>query len=91
VVVIDGDAHMRKRPIMPAGRCARWASTHRPPDGCPPVTMVAARRFRGGRVEIDGGPVQPVCFRAADDGRLRRGPVDIVLAGDDIGARGYID
>jgi 3-phosphoshikimate 1-carboxyvinyltransferase len=91
-VVLDGDAHMRKRPIGPLV-AALGALGVRATDtaGCPPVTIEGRGGFVADRVEIDGRLssqfVSAVLMAAACGTR----PLDVHVAGGDIGARGYID
>ena len=91
-VVVDGDQHMRKRPIGPLVDALRSlgidASTE---TGCPPVTVKGAGRFEADRIEIDGGLssqyVSALLMMAAGGDK----PVDVQLMGEHIGALGYID
>ncbi|WP_349369178.1 3-phosphoshikimate 1-carboxyvinyltransferase [Salinarimonas sp.] len=91
-VVLDGDAHMRKRPIGPLtealGRLGVEASDH---AGRPPVTVRGRGGFASDLVTIDAGLssqyVSALLMAAACGGR----PVTVALAGTDIGARGYVD
>lgn len=91
-VVIDGDQHMRKRPIAPLVDALRSigidaeAST-----GCPPVTVRGRGMLPGGRIAIDGGLSSQYVSALLMAAPLADAPVDIVLTGDEIGARGYID
>lgn len=89
--VLDGDAHMRKRPIAPLVEALqRMGITADAATGCPPV-RVEGSGLRGGRVVIDAGLSSQyvsallIAAACADDA------TEIVLAGGDIGARGYID
>ncbi|MHB2169789.1 3-phosphoshikimate 1-carboxyvinyltransferase [Alsobacter sp. R-9] len=94
-VVVDGDAHMRKRPIAPLVEALRGLGIGiEAPTGCPPVTVHGRGAFPGGAVAIDAGLSSQYvsallmaagCGAAATDIRLV-GP-----EGDEIGARGYID
>ncbi len=95
-VVIDGDAHMRKRPIAPLVTALKMLGVEiAAPTGCPPVTVMGQGGVEGGQVEIDAGLssqyVSALLMLAA---RARR-PVEVALkgAGEDggIGARGYVD
>ncbi len=95
-VVVDGDAHMRKRPIGPlVAALRRLGVAASAESGCPPVTIMGQGGFEAGRVEIDGGLssqyVSALLMAAACGGR----PVEIALTGQgngsEIGARGYID
>ena len=91
-VVVDGDSHMRKRPIQPLVDALRaWGVDARAPTGCPPVTVRGAGALPGGRVEIDGGLSSQYVSALLMAAPLAQGPVDIVLTGAHIGARGYID
>lgn len=91
-VVVDGDVHMRKRPIGPLVEALRSlgvdASTA---TGCPPVTVNGTGRFDKDRVHIDGGLssqyVSALLMMAAGGNR----PVVVELLGEHIGALGYID
>ena len=91
-VVITGDAHMQKRPIAPlVAALASLGISVEAPTGCPPVTVRGQGGFPGQAVTIDAGLssqyVSAVLMLAAGG----RHPVRISLAGDAIGARGYID
>jgi 3-phosphoshikimate 1-carboxyvinyltransferase len=90
--VVDGDAHMRKRPIQPLVEALRALGvTLDAPTGCPPVTVDAAQRFRQDHVTIDAGLssqyVSALLMAAPRTGAA----FTVSLSGDDIGARGYID
>jgi len=91
-VVIDGDAHMRRRPIAPLlTALAALGVQAEAPTGCPPVTIQGRGRLEGGRVQIDAGLssqyVSAVLMLAA----RADGPVELTLRGSDIGARGYVE
>ncbi|TCP88991.1 3-phosphoshikimate 1-carboxyvinyltransferase [Rhizobium sp. PP-CC-2G-626] len=97
-VVVDGDQHMRKRPIAPLVEALRSLGVVLSAEtGCPPVTVTGTGRIPGRRVEIDAGLssqyVSALLMAAAgaapSDDTVE--PLEIVLAGDEIGARGYID
>ena len=99
-VVVDGDQHMRKRPIAPLVEALRALGVELSADtDCPPVTVTGTGgRIPGRRVEIDAGLssqyVSALLMAAvgAVPGDAEIGePLEIALAGDDIGARGYID
>ena len=71
-VVVDGDAHMRKRPIAPLIEAlTRLGVVVEAPTGCPPVDRPRTRRVRGPQRDDRCRAVQPVCFGAADACRLR--------------------
>ncbi|MDQ0319375.1 3-phosphoshikimate 1-carboxyvinyltransferase [Pararhizobium capsulatum DSM 1112] len=91
-VIVDGDEHMRKRPIAPLVKALTALGVDiRSETGCPPVVVNGTGDFGTDRVEIDAGLssqyVSALLMAAAGATR----PINIALAGDDIGARGYID
>ncbi|MGO4437603.1 3-phosphoshikimate 1-carboxyvinyltransferase [Rhizobium sp. RAF56] len=91
-VVVDGDAHMRKRPIGALVDALRSLGIEAVAEtGCPPVTIKGTGRFGADRIRIDGGLssqyVSALLMMAAGGER----PVDVELTGEDIGALGYID
>jgi 3-phosphoshikimate 1-carboxyvinyltransferase len=91
-VVIDGDEHMRKRPIAPLVEALRTLGIDvSAPTGCPPVTVRGTGGFDADRIRIDGGLssqyVSALLMMAACGSR----PVTVELTGEHIGAVGYID
>ena len=91
-VVIDGDAHMRKRPIAPlVAALQRLGVDIAATNGCPPVLVRGQGGFAGGRVEVDGGLSSQYVSALLMLGACGRGPVEVALTGHDIGARGYVD
>src|SRR6516162_9571807 len=91
-VVIDGDAHMRKRPIGPLVTALRSLGIEVTAEtGYPPVMIHGNGGFDTGRALIDGGLSSQYVSALLMAAAAGRGPVDIVLTGDKIGARGYID
>ncbi len=92
-VVVDGDDHMRRRPIQPLVDALRALGVvAEAPTRCPPVTIVGTGTFPGTAVSIDAGLssqyVSAVLMLAACGTQ----PVDVTIAGQgDVGARGYID
>ncbi len=92
-VIIDGDEHMRKRPIMPLVEALRSLGVEADaPTGCPPVTVCGkGTGFPEGSVTIDANLssqyVSALLMAAACGDK----PVDIILKGEEIGAKGYID
>ena len=91
-VVVDGDAHMRKRPIRPLVEALRRLGVAIEADsGCPPVTVRGTGRIAAGRVEIDAGLSSQYVSALLMMAPLAEGEVDVALAGADIGARGYVD
>ncbi len=90
-VVIDGDAHMRKRPITPLVEALRTLGVAASaPTGCPPVTVVGTGGVEGGRVEIDAGLSSQYVSALLMLAACGRGPIEVALKGADIGARGYV-
>ncbi|RFB79907.1 3-phosphoshikimate 1-carboxyvinyltransferase [Methylovirgula sp. 4M-Z18] len=92
MVIVDGDAHMRKRPIEPLVAALRAfgidiASTNK----CPPVTVHGRGRLPAGRLEVDGGLSSQYVSALLMMGALGAGPIEIALTTQEIGARGYID
>ncbi len=91
-VVVDGDEHMRKRPIAPLVTALRTLGVAaEAPSGCPPVTIAGQGGFVGGRVEVDGGLSSQYVSALLMAGACARGPVEVALTGKEIGARGYVD
>jgi 3-phosphoshikimate 1-carboxyvinyltransferase len=89
--VLDGDAHMRKRPIAPlVAALNRMGVSAEAPTGCPPV-QVQGNGIPGGRVVVDAGLSSQYVSALLIAAACADGPVEIALAGGDIGARGYID
>ena len=92
-VIIDGDEHMRKRPIMPLVEALRVLGVEADaPTGCPPVTVRGkGMGFPKGSVTIDANLssqyVSALLMAAACGDKF----VDIILKGEEIGAKGYID
>ncbi|RDJ27658.1 3-phosphoshikimate 1-carboxyvinyltransferase [Bosea caraganae] len=91
-VVVDGDEHMRKRPIAPLVTALRSLGvTASAETGCPPVTIEGQGGFAAGRVEVDGGLSSQYVSALLMAAACGRGPIEIALTGKEIGARGYID
>lgn len=91
-VTIDGDAHMRKRPIAPLVDALRALGVKvDAPSGCPPVTLLGEGGFPGGRVTVDAGLSSQYVSALLMMGACGRGPVEVALTGADIGAKGYVD
>lgn len=91
-VTVDGDEHMRKRPIRPLVEALnRMGIEAEAPTGCPPVTVRGTGAIPAGRIEIDAGLSSQYVSALLMAAPLADGPVDVVLSGAEIGARGYID
>ncbi len=90
--VVDGDEHMRKRPIKPLVEALKRLGVDiDAPTACPPVTINANGRFTSNRVVIDAGLSSQYVSALLMAAPLAGEDFTIALAGDDIGARGYID
>lgn len=90
-VIVDGDEHMRKRPIGPLVEALqRLGIKAEAPTGCPPVTISGNGRFGSGRIEIDAGLSSQYVSALLMAAPLAPAPVTIALTGTEIGARGYI-
>jgi 3-phosphoshikimate 1-carboxyvinyltransferase len=91
-VVVDGDAHMRERPIAPLVEALRTLGVQvEAPTGCPPVTVHGRGWVDGGRVEIDATLSSQYVSALLMLAACGRGPIEVALKGPDIGARGYVD
>ena len=91
-VVVDGDAHMRKRPIGPLVEALRSLGIDASDaSGYPPVTVQGNGTFGSGRVEIDGGLSSQYVSALLMAAAFGKGPIEVALTGSDIGARGYVD
>jgi 3-phosphoshikimate 1-carboxyvinyltransferase len=91
-VVVDGDAHMRKRPIGPLVQALRSLGIDvSDSNGYPPVTVHGRGPFSAGRVEIDGGLSSQYISALLMAAACGTGPVEVALTGSEIGARGYVD
>lgn len=91
-VIVDGDAHMRKRPIGPLVQALAAAGLDvRDECGHPPVTVRGTGRFASGRIEIDGGLSSQYVSALLMAAPCADGPVSVALTGPQIGARGYVE
>lgn len=91
-VIVDGDEHMRKRPITPLVEALRALGVEaEAPTGCPPVTVRGKGDLPASRVTIDAGLSSQYVSALLMAAACASHPVEIGLAGTDIGARGYID
>lgn len=92
IVVVDGDEHMRQRPIGPLVTALNSLGIEAAaPTGCPPVTVHGRGHFGSGRVEIDGGLSSQYVSALLMAAALGQGPVEVALTGEQIGAKGYVD
>ncbi len=91
-IVLDGDAHMRKRPIAPLlAALEQLGVAATAPTGCPPVT-VPGGTITDSLVRVDASLssqyLSALLMMAPTAGRA----IEVELAGDGtIGARGYVD
>ena len=91
-VVIDGDAHMRKRPIAPLVAALGQLGVHaEATGGCPPVLVRGKGGLAGGRVEVDARLSSQYVSALLMVAACGREPVEVALKGRDIGAKGYVD
>ncbi len=91
-VVVDGDEHMRKRPIAPLVDAMRTLGIDvSAPTGCPPVTVRGAGGFDAESIVIDGGLSSQYVSALLMMAACGRKPVTVSLTGEHIGALGYID
>ena len=92
IVVVDGDEHMRKRPIGPLVTALKSLGIEaNAPTGCPPVMVEGRGHFGSGRVEIDGGLSSQYVSALLMAAPFGTGPIDVALTGKDLDARGYVD
>lgn len=92
IVVVDGDEHMRRRPIGPLVTALRMLGIEASaPTGCPPVMVEGRGHFGSGRVEIDGGLSSQYVSALLMAAPFGQGPIEVALTGKDLDARGYVD
>ena len=90
-VVIDGDEHMRKRPIGPLADALRKLGVEASDtNGCPPVTVHGKGGFKATRVEIDGSLSSQFISAVMMAAACAKQPLEIVVPQGDIGGAGYI-
>ncbi|KQO78835.1 3-phosphoshikimate 1-carboxyvinyltransferase [Rhizobium sp. Leaf262] len=92
-VVVDGDEHMRKRPIQPLVEALNALGIEaEAATGCPPVMVKGnGQGFTKDSVTIDANLSSQYVSALLMAAPCGAQPLDIVLAGEDIGAKGYID
>lgn len=89
---IDGDEHMRKRPIGPlVDALQRLGIDATTETGCPPVEIRGVGGFDASGVEIDGGLSSQYISAILMAAPLHRETFTLKLTGTDIGAKGYLD
>jgi len=91
-VVVTGDTHMQKRPIAPLVAALRSLGVvAEAPTGFPPVTIQGQSGFDGDTVTVDAGLSSQFISALLMLGAGGQRPLNVVLNGDTIGARGYVD
>jgi 3-phosphoshikimate 1-carboxyvinyltransferase len=91
-VTLDGDAHMRARPIAPLVDGLRALGVNVvATDGRPPVHVRGTGRIDGRRVEVDASLSSQYVSALLMAAACGREPIEVALKGAEIGARGYVD
>jgi 3-phosphoshikimate 1-carboxyvinyltransferase len=91
-VVVTGNPHMQRRPIAPLVAALRSLGVvAEAPTGCPPVTIHGQGSFDGDAVTVDAGLSSQYVSALLMLAACGRQPLRVVLQGDAIGARGYVD
>lgn len=91
-VVLDGDEHMRRRPIAPlVDALSSMGVTIAAPTGCPPVTVTGRGRFPSGPVEIDASLSSQYVSAVLMAAGCADGAVSVRLKGKNLDARGYVE
>ncbi len=91
-VVLDGDAHMRKRPIGPLVKSLREIGvTVSDANGYPPVRVEGNGKFDADVLEVDGQLSSQYISALMMMAACGNAPLEIRIAGGQIGGRGYID
>ena len=89
---LDGDEHMRKRPIGPLVTALSALGVEAETlTGAPPVVVHGRGGFDGGRVEVDAALSSQYVSALLMAAACARGPVEVALKGVEMGARGYVD
>ncbi len=92
IYIVDGDDHMRKRPIKPLVDALYSLGVDiNAPTGCPPITIKSNGKFTSDHVVIDAGLSSQYVSALLMAAPLAGTAFQIELAGEAIGARGYID
>lgn len=90
--VIDGDSHMRKRPIAPLVYALRSLGVKvDASEGCPPVTVYGIGGINGGKIEVDAQLSSQYVSALLMVAPKARNALEIKISGEEVGARGYID
>lgn len=92
VVDVDGDEHMRRRPIGALVAALRSMGIDvECPTGCPPVRVHGRGGLTAARVEIDGRLSSQFVSALLMIAPFGDDAVEVALTGEEIGARGYVD
>ncbi len=92
LVVVTGDTSMQRRPIAPLLAALRSLGIEaEAPTGCPPVTIHGRGGFDGDTVTVDAGLSSQYISALLMLAACGRQPLRMILQGDAIGARGYVD
>ena len=90
-VIVDGDEHMRKRPIGPLVAALASAGVDiEAPTGCPPVRIRGTGGWTERELAIDASLSSQYLSALLMAAACQPAATEIVLANRDIGARGYI-
>ena len=90
-VIIDGDEHMRKRPIGALVNALHALGVEGTDiNGCPPVTVHGKGGFKAARVEIDGSLSSQFISAVMMAAACADQALEIVVPQGDIGGAGYI-
>lgn len=90
--VVDGDAHMRKRPISGLTDTLREMGVSvTETNGCPPVTVHSDGRFPQQHVLVDGSLSSQYLSAILMAAACNDQPVDVEVENPNLDARGYID
>jgi 3-phosphoshikimate 1-carboxyvinyltransferase len=91
-VCLDGDSHMRGRPIGPLVTALKAAGASiEAPNSCPPCTIAGAGRFRGGEIRISGALSSQYISAMMMIAPLAERPTTLHIAEPSIDAAGYLD
>lgn len=91
-VTLDGNAHMRQRPIGPLVQSLNAIGVPtRDTNGCPPVQVQGRGGFDATQLEIDGSLSSQYLSAMLMIAACGSNVMEIRIGGGNIGARGYID
>jgi 3-phosphoshikimate 1-carboxyvinyltransferase len=91
-VTVDGDENMRKRPIKPLVQALAQLGVEASMEtACPPVVIKGTGKISGQHVSIDASLSSQYVSALLMLAACGEKPIEVVLFGDHIGARGYVD